>query len=291
MKCKNCGAETRNEICEYCGSEMPKEQTVIHITNNYYGDGAKESSETETAFQMDEIQPCNEKKKGAPTWVWVLGWICIFPLPLTILLLRKKDMNPKVKYGCIIVAWVVYLLIGLSGGTEEQNQSGTGDTQQMTDVLRENTQDEPMDVNAYILDVVENYNAQATEKLVYAENFTPSDKDSGHYRTEFRLAAYSDAVGVSYLLGDCVVDVVAVETYSGSVNFRVYADGVSREQVKALIQGMSPLMDETLSAADLAAALSEVETKKTANGYYYGELGMTLFGSDETGYELMIKKE
>lgn len=28
--------------------------------------------------------------KKRKTWLWVLGWICIFPLPLTILMLRKK---------------------------------------------------------------------------------------------------------------------------------------------------------------------------------------------------------
>ena len=50
----------------------------------------------------------------------------------------------------------------------------------------------------------------------------------------------------------------------------MYTNDTSLEQVKALMQGMSPLMDETLSAADLNAAISEVDTNKTANGYYYG---------------------
>ncbi len=115
----------------------------------------------------------NGGKKGTPTWLWVLGWICIFPLPLTILL----------------------------------------------------------------------------------------------------------------LLVDKVVDLVALKTIMGDVNFRVYTNDTSLEQVKALMQGMSPLMNETLSVADLNAALNEVDTNKTANGYYYGELGIALFGSDEKGYE------
>lgn len=55
------------------------------------------------------------------TWLWVLGWICIFPLPLTILLLRRKDMNPAIKYGAVVVAWVLFFAIGLSGNNETDN--------------------------------------------------------------------------------------------------------------------------------------------------------------------------
>lgn len=35
MKCPNCGAEVTGAVCNYCGSEMPKQP--INIINNYYG--------------------------------------------------------------------------------------------------------------------------------------------------------------------------------------------------------------------------------------------------------------
>lgn len=248
--------------------------------------------------------------KGTPTWVWVLGWICIFPLPLTILLLRKKEMKSAVKYGIIAAAWIVYLIIGLLGNIKDANNSNSGqnsnvkveqsvgsteeenkETTESTKPSEENAEEKERDANSYILNIVESYNSQMTERLVFVEDFNPSDKNSDHYRTEFRLGAYKDAVGKSYLLGDKVVDLVASKTIMGDVNFRVYTNDISLEQVKALMQGMSPLMDETLSATDLNAAISEVDTNKTANGYYYGELGITLFGSDEKGYELMIKND
>ena len=62
--------------------------------------------------------PGEQKKRK--TWLWVLGWICIFPLPLTILLLRKKEMNAPIKYGIIVAAWLIYLLIAISGGSGTQ---------------------------------------------------------------------------------------------------------------------------------------------------------------------------
>ena len=218
-------------------------------------------------------------------------------------------MKPALKYGIIAAAWILYLIIGLSGDSENKNNTSSTQTdniqiEQSVDTTQEETAestesieasetetDEVADVDSYITNIVEQYNSQATEQLVFVEDFTPSDKSSGHYRTEFRLGAYEDAVGKSYLLGDKVVDLVASKTIMGDVNFRVYTNDTSLEQVKALMQGMSPLMDETLSAADLNAAISEVDTNKTANGYYYGELGITLFGSDEKGYELMIKND
>lgn len=58
-----------------------------------------------------------QPQKKNKTWLWVLGWIFVFPVPLTILMLRKKDMKPALKYGIIAAAWIVYLIIGLSGNS------------------------------------------------------------------------------------------------------------------------------------------------------------------------------
>lgn len=55
---------------------------------------------------------------GNKTWLWVLGWICIFPLPLTILLFRKKEIKPAVKYSVIAVAWIIFFAIGMSGNND-----------------------------------------------------------------------------------------------------------------------------------------------------------------------------
>lgn len=57
-----------------------------------------------------------EPPKKRKTWLWVLGWICIFPVPLTIIMLNKEDMSKKARYGIIAAGWILYLLIGLGGG-------------------------------------------------------------------------------------------------------------------------------------------------------------------------------
>lgn len=292
MKCPNCGAEAKGKFCEFCGSELPKEKATINITNNYYV-----NAEEKPRSKSNNRASTTTKSKKKRTWLWVLGWICIFPLPLTILLLRKKNMKPAVKYGIIAVAWLLFFAIGSSGNNETEAPSSTvpSHTEAVELAPTEEITTEPTEVvlsaATYIDDVVSKYNEQATEQLVFVESFDPQDRDNGHYRVEFRLSAYNEAIGKSYLLGDKVVDLVAHETYLGGISFRVYTNDVSLEQVVNLIQGMSPIMDTTMSESDLQAAIEEVSTKKTANGYYYGELGITLFGSDVKGYELMIKTD
>lgn len=49
----------------------------------------------------------NSKSK---MWIWVIGWVLIFPLPLTILISRS-NMDKKVKTGVIIAGWVAYGII------------------------------------------------------------------------------------------------------------------------------------------------------------------------------------
>lgn len=229
-------------------------------------------------------------------WLWVLGWIFIFPVPLTLVLLRNEKMKKNLKYGIIAAAWIIYLIAVLCSGrsntdkTHSQIEKTKQELQQETikpSNEAESAEKNKENIDACIDGIIMKYNSLASEKLVFVENFTPSDNNSGHYRTEFRLGAYINAVGKSYLLGDKTVDVVASER----INFRVYTKDVSFAQVIDLIKGMSPLIDETLSASDLVETLNEVETKKDVNGWYYGKLGMTLSGNDDKGYELMIKKD
>lgn len=155
MKCPNCAAETQGKFCEYCGCEISQENnegdsnigkcpkcgnckitfkrecigslTKSRSRKNNVGTGRQGQSVSQSEYRTIGIcQNCgytwnpNEvpqtpKKK---TWLWVLGWICIFPLPLTILLLRKKEMKPVVKYGIIAVAWLLFSVMCMTSNSE-----------------------------------------------------------------------------------------------------------------------------------------------------------------------------
>lgn len=185
MKCPSCGAEIGNSrSCSFCGTqisaEMLREKEILNkegcpkcgstnVTFNRENQGEVRGKNTKQivhhtvgvckdcgfTWKTDGSQPVQKRK----TWLWVLGWIFIFPLPLTLILLKKKDMKPALKYGIIAAAWILYLLIGIFGGnktdkptdaeqntttvaTDEQHDVFTGDRLKpylRTVVLNENT--------------------------------------------------------------------------------------------------------------------------------------------------------
>ena len=134
--CPHCGAAlkidptNRNATCEYCGASLFIDDEVQHVQYDnaeeagYKFEKGRQRAQTETR-RSDTInsQQYRQPPKKRKTWLWVLGWICIFPLPLTILLLRKKDMKPILKYGIIAAAWIIYLLIGVAGGSRDSKKT------------------------------------------------------------------------------------------------------------------------------------------------------------------------
>lgn len=110
MKCPNCGAETSNNVCEFCGSELSHDkQTTINITNNYYSAPTSRST----------VSPKAHKKKSK-IWLWILGWLFVFPLPLTTLILRKSKLSTRIKYIIIAIAWIAYAIMLISGASSNK---------------------------------------------------------------------------------------------------------------------------------------------------------------------------
>lgn len=151
MKCPHCGAEIGNtKFCEYCGSQITSEmQQELEQLNKAGCPKCGSSNITFKRENQGEISGKNSKqvihrtvgmckdcgatwyadsaKKKRKTWLWVLGWIFIFPVPLTIILLNKKDMKPALKYALIAIAWVIYLIIGFSGNSGSVNNDAVAD--------------------------------------------------------------------------------------------------------------------------------------------------------------------
>ena len=152
MKCPNCGAEIgAAKVCEFCGSQVPYEMqkqqevmnkkgcprcgsTNITFTRENQGEIKGKSGKRIVHQTVGFCKDCGAtwypSNVGAPvnkrkTWLWVLGWLLIFPVPLTILMLRKKEMKPALRYGIIAAAWIVYLIIGLSGRSSNNNAPTT----------------------------------------------------------------------------------------------------------------------------------------------------------------------
>lgn len=141
MKCPNCGAEinSNSKYCEFCGTavtmQMRKEQeqmnkvgcprcksTNIAFTREKQGEVKGKRGTAVVRSTVGMCKDCgytwhtesdNQNAKKKKGWLrilgWILGWIYIFPIPITILMRRKKEMKPAIKYGIIAVAWLVYV--------------------------------------------------------------------------------------------------------------------------------------------------------------------------------------
>jgi len=125
MSCPNCGAalqvnsELKQAQCNYCGNLFYMDDEVQHIQFDNAEDAGymfeKGRQRAEEEYNRANLQqPVQPKRRK--TWLWVLGWIFIFPVPLTILMLRNKELDAKVRYAIIAAAWVAYILIGIYGG-------------------------------------------------------------------------------------------------------------------------------------------------------------------------------
>ena len=226
MKCPNCGAEINNsKFCEFCGSQitadMQKEQELLNKN------GCPKCGSTNIKFAREKLGEAKGKKgtqimrtttglcndcgytwqtedtpKKKKTWLWVLGWIFIFPVPLTIILLRKKDMNNILKYGIIAVAWIVYLVIGFSGGASDTNNTNTtvtpeasiASTTEVTEKINVSLEVKPNvnEENGSVLFGVTTNLPEGTELMVTVkkDDFTAQDKtvvlaDGTGYTSEF----------------------------------------------------------------------------------------------------------
>lgn len=153
----------------------------------------------------------------------------------------------------------------------------------------EETEETTPTLDEIAVSYVEQFNDASENDLEFSEDFIPSDKSGAHYRTEFRLAAYDDAIGKSYTFGETSVDIIARQSYSGDAILRVYMNGATLDQCLEIVQYFSPIMDEDITESELQETLDYISEEKEANGYYYADLGLLLLGNDTTGYEFMLK--
>ena len=275
MVCPNCGAslqvdaDQKNLTCSYCGNGLYVDDEVKHVQydnaeeTGYQFEKGRQRAQAEATrvqqqtFNMNFGKPPKKRK----TWLWVLGWIFIFPVPLTILMLRNQKLSKPVKIGIIVAAWIVYLIIGLAGG-------GSGDNKDSSNANTETTTIEQPAYNSAANDSTAGSSESAIDSFIaeinksedisleYVENFIPSDKEGGHYRTEFRLNAWKDSTGKSYKYGDSTVDIIL--SSSGEIQ-RIYMDGATLEQCENMIRYASSLLDSTATEADIQEAVDYID--------------------------------
>ena len=304
MTCPNCGSQLQIDLdnkqatCQYCGNALLIDDGVQHIQ---YDNAKKAGYEFEKGRQRAQAeqanrqvsqtatvkywqQPQQQKKNNTMVW-WVLGWIFFFPIPLTILLVRNKTMNPKVKYGIIAGMWIILLLIGLvrnasnnttanqtavqsenSTTIEETTDSKDNVETSETNITDKDTSEESISSNPFEdLDAfIDAYNSASEIKISSQEEIDIHDKSGGYYRTEFRLNHYDGAIAYHIVYDDgSSADIIdnadwsTGETVNGSFD-RIYVLASSKESLETIFRNTCKVKYPSLSESEIDDAIDEM---------------------------------
>lgn len=137
-KCENCGKVFKSEYCPNCGIKAGTKAKICpkcgreYFTNACPDCGYVPTGEKETVYVYNNnpTPPLRTKRR---TWLWVLGWIFIFPVPLTILLTRRENnLSTPLKIIFVVLAWIVYFALAYMGQQDETAQQAQSETVTVT---------------------------------------------------------------------------------------------------------------------------------------------------------------
>ena len=164
MKCNGCGAEINenSKFCEFCGTqitvEMKKEQEVLNKkgcpscgSSNISFSREKQGEikgKRGTAVVRATVGVCKDcghtwnvpdattKPKNNNMIWWILGWIFFFPIPVMILVWRKKNTwSTKTKIIFTVVFWI--FIFALGGKNDEGSLATDNDTDTAAEVIED----------------------------------------------------------------------------------------------------------------------------------------------------------
>lgn len=146
--------------------------------------------------------------------------------------------------------------------------------------------DEPV-VEQSMVDVfIEEYNVTAPNPITDAVEVNVTDKESGHYRTEFRLGAFEDSIAKTGKIGDIIIDIVNCGWQHDEL--RIYADGITPEQAVEIVKYAAPVMDPDVPSEELQDVLDFLSGTNDYHNGYFGDLCMTF---NEIHGQLMLRTD
>lgn len=229
----------------------------------------------------------------------------------------SKNKNRKLSRWQIIVGILaICIILGMcSGGGENGDETAvdvskqeaeqvveaeetTESSEDSTDVVE--SQNDAIDYGNRFID---RYNSSCrTEQLQPIETFIPNDKGSEeegwnyHYRTEFRLHAYADALGVSCSIGDylgtdsTIIRSVDVVYWPNKPHYRVYILDNSGDFATAFIDTIKLLHPTAFSdefLAELEEAIrnggSDYDINKMIQDENFDMYGLIIYTNDSSG--------
>lgn len=274
LTCPSCGATldassgSETITCEYCG-------TSFAVSGAARKAKVEQPAQAEVAYAAPSVEPTQTKRK---TWLWVLGWIFCFPIPLTILMLnspRTKGINSKARIAIVVVGWLLYLAIAFSGGgtsTSATNEGSSTDTESSNDITTVVTQKETREGWRDVYAFIDEFNAGSGMTItdtVEVDNI--SNKDNEYYRVEYRLGAFDNAVAViGQIEGYGQIDILCYGNM-GYSDIRVYADANDRDQAAVMFEAIANILVTGDDRENIAKGVEDLKDSSiTSPSLYLG---------------------
>lgn len=115
-------------------------------------------------------------------------------------------------------------------------------------------------------DFIKAFDSNNATPITDAVEFDPQNRDSGYYRTEYRLGAFNGSKGTHGNVGNMTIDIVEYG-YWGKTNLCVYLSGTPND-VRTAYPALAKSVDPSLSDSDIQAVLD----KSSSGGDVQGEL-------------------
>ena len=118
LKCPNCAATMKYDeasgqcSCDSCGATFLVEKDDP-VTQPSAGDQAQTISDA-------QLKAGEAVAAKMPTFIWVLGWIIMYPIPASILINRSKYLSYPAKVTLVILVWVSYLIMLVIGYLQDR---------------------------------------------------------------------------------------------------------------------------------------------------------------------------
>lgn len=186
---------------------------------------------------------------------------------------------------------MTFSLVACGGASD--NQTLEEEQKQEEQVVNEHEQpveepniEEPVVEQSLVDAFIEEYNATAPAPITDVVEIDITDKEGGHYRTEFRLGAFEDSIAKTGKIGDIVIDIVNCGWQKDEL--RIYADNITPEQAVEIVKHAAPIIDPDVPSDDLQDVLDYLSGINDYHNGYFGNLCMTF---DETHGQLMLRTD
>ena len=251
MKCNICGTSYEGKFCPNCGAPATTETPVVNAAPSV---------------------PVAEAKKKKPIYKKWWFWVIIAIVVIGIIGGSNGDEETPTDTGA--GSSITQSNDDTNSSTSDNNL--TEDDDKTVSDETETSDDSNKDTSkSYIEDFVSNYNKIAKTPITDRIKFDPKDRESGYYRTEYRLTAWDGSIGEAAKIGSAEIEMVNYGSYGGyyeNNSFRIYVTADSVEEILGIFSAAAKVMDPEITDAEIQETIADVKEYGSKNGLTIGDL-------------------